>query len=69
MPAGNPPAAVTEVALDGKTLRGAHADGTPLHVLPVFAQHAGLGLDQAPAAPLRGEVAAATRWVDEVAAT
>ncbi len=59
--------AVTEVALDGKTLRGTHEDGTPLHVLRAFAQHAGIGLDQAPAAPLRGEVAAAARWLDEVA--
>ena len=63
----NPPAAVTEVALDGKTLRGTHEDGTPLHVLRAFAQHAGLGLDQAHATPLRGEVAAAVRWLDEVA--
>jgi len=62
-----PPAAVTEVALDGKTLRGTHEEGTPLHVLRAFAQHAGLGLDQALAAPLRGEVSAATRWLDEVA--
>ena len=63
----DPPAAVSEVALDGKTLRGTHEDGTPLHVLRAFAQHAGLGLDQALAAPLRGEVSAATRWLDEVA--
>lgn len=61
------PAAVTEVALDGKTLRGTHEDGTPLHVLRAFAQHAGLGLDQALAAPLRGEVSAALTWLDEVA--
>ena len=61
------PEAVREVALDGKTLRGTHDDGTPLHVLRAFAQHAGLGLDQAPAAPLRGEVRAAMRWLDEVA--
>jgi hypothetical protein len=59
--------AVTEAALDGKTLRGTHEDGTPLHVLRVFAQHAALGLDQAPATPLRGEVAPATVWVNEVA--
>jgi len=59
--------AVTEVALDGKTLRGTHEDGTPLHVLRAFAQHAGLGLDQARAAPLRGEVTAAAAWLDEVA--
>ncbi len=63
----DPPEAVTEVALDGKTLRGTHHDGTPLHVLRAFAQHAGLGLDQALAAPLRGEVSAAATWVDEVA--
>jgi len=62
-----PPAAVSEVALDGKTLRGTHEDGTPLHVLRAFAQHAGLGLDQALAAPLRGEVSAAMAWLDEVA--
>jgi len=61
--------AVTEVALDGKTLRGTHEDGAPLHVLRAFAQHAGLGLDQVPAAPLRGEVTAAARWLDEVADT
>lgn len=61
------PEAVTEVALDGKTLRGTHEDGTPLHVLRAFAQHAGLGLDQAGATPLRGEVSAALAWVDEVA--
>lgn len=51
--------AVTEVALDGKTLRGTHEDGTPLHVLRAFAQHAALALDQAPSAPLRGEVGTA----------
>lgn len=63
----DPPNAVAEVALDGKTLRGTREDGAPLHVLRAFAQHAGLGLDQAPAAPLRGEVSAARTWVDEVA--
>jgi len=62
-----PDAAVTEVALDGKTLRGTHEDGQPLHVLRAFAQHAGLALDQAPATTLRGEVAAATAWVTELA--
>ncbi len=61
------PGAVTEVALDGKTLRGTHEDGPPLHVLRAFAQHAELGLDQAVAAPLRGEVTAALAWVTEVA--
>lgn len=66
-PDGAPDAAVTEVALDGKTLRGTHEDGTPLHVLRAFAQHAGLALDQAPATRLRGEVAAATAWVTELA--
>ncbi len=62
-----PPAAVAEVALDGKALRGTHEHGTPLHVLRAFAQHAGLALDQAPATPLRGEVAAATTWVTDLA--
>lgn len=61
--------AVTEVALDGKTLRGTHADGTPLHVLRAFAQHAALALDQTPAAPLHGEVAAAVTWVNDLAGT
>jgi hypothetical protein len=61
--------AVTEVALDGKTLRGTREDHTPLHVLRAFAQHAGMALDQAPAAPLHGEVTAATTWVTELAAT
>jgi hypothetical protein len=61
------PGAVTEVALDGKTLRGTHEDGQPLHVLRAFAQHAGLALDQAPATRLRGEIAAAATWLDEVA--
>jgi hypothetical protein len=60
--------AVTEVALDGKTLRGTHKHGTPLHVLRAFAQHAGLALDQARAAPLQGEVTAATAWLADVAA-
>ena len=59
--------AVSAVALDGKALRGTHEDGTPLHVLRAFAQHAGLALDQARAAPLQGEVAAATAWLEEVA--
>jgi len=59
--------AATEVALDGKTLRGTHEDGTPLHVLRAFAQHAGLALDHAPATRLRGETAAAATWLDEVA--
>ena len=61
--------ATTEVALDGKTLRGTHAEATPLHVLRAFAQHAALALDQAPAAPLHGEVTAATTWVTELAGT
>lgn len=59
--------AVTEVALAGKTLRGTHEDGAPLHVLRAFAQQAALGLDQAPSSPLRGEVATATAWVAEIA--
>jgi hypothetical protein len=59
--------AVTEVALDGKTLRGTHEDEVPLHVLRAFAQHAGLALDQALAAPLHGEVTAATAWVNDLA--
>ena len=59
--------AVTEVALDGKTLRGTHEDGAPLHVLRAFAQHAALALDQAPAAPLQGEVTAAPAWLEEAA--
>jgi hypothetical protein len=59
--------AAREVALDGKTLRGTHEDGTPLHVLRAFAQHAGLALDQALAAPLQGEVAAAATWLADVA--
>lgn len=63
-----PSASVAEVALDGKTLRGTHEGGAPLHVLRAFALHTGLGLDQVPAAPLRGEVAAAARWLDVVAA-
>lgn len=61
--------AVTEVALDGKTLRGTHEDEVPLHVLRAFAQHAGLALDQALAAPLHGEVTAATTWVTDLAGT
>jgi hypothetical protein len=61
--------AVREVALDGKTLRGTHEDETPLHVLRAFAQHAGLALDQALAAPLHGEVSAATTWVTDLAGT
>ena len=63
-----PAAAVTGVALDGKTLRGTHEDGAPLHVLRAVAQRAELALDQAPASRLRGEVAAATTWVTELAA-
>jgi DDE_Tnp_1-associated len=61
--------AVREVALDGKPLRGTHedGDGAPLHVLRVSAQHAALALDQAPAAPLQGEVTAATAWVRDLA--
>lgn len=62
-------AAVTEVALDGKTLRGTHEDDLPLHVLRAFAQQATLALDQAKAAPLHGEVTAATTWVTELAGT
>jgi len=61
--------AVTEVALDGKTLRGTHEDGAPRRVLGAFAQHAALALDQAPAAPLQGEVTAATAWLADVAGT
>jgi hypothetical protein len=55
-------------AVDGKALRGTREDGEPLHVLQVFAHRGGLALDQAAAAPLAGEVEAARRWVEGVAA-
>jgi len=61
-----PSDAVREVALDGKTPRGTLANGTLLHVPRAFAQHAGLGLDQAPAAPPRGDVSAAMTWADNL---
>jgi hypothetical protein len=56
------------VAVDGKTLRGVHEDGEPLHVLPVFAHRGALALDPAAAAPLWGEPAAAKAWSEAVAA-
>jgi hypothetical protein len=63
------PGAAREVALDGKALRGTREGGASLHVLRVFAQRAALALGQAPAAPLRGEVAAAAAWVEGLAET
>jgi hypothetical protein len=68
--AGRGPAAgVAVVAVDGKTLRGVREDGEQLHVLQVFAHQGALALDQAAAAPLRGEPAAAQAWVEAVAET
>ena len=55
------------VAVDGKTLRGVREDGEQLHVRQVFAHRGALALDQAAAAPLRGEPAAARAWVEDVA--
>jgi hypothetical protein len=55
-------------AVDGKTLRGVREDAAQLHVLQVFAHRGALALDQAAAAPLRGEADAAQAWVKEVAA-
>lgn len=48
--------------------RGVREEGEPLHVLQVFAHRGALALDQAAAAPLRGEPAAARAWVEQVAA-
>lgn len=55
------------VALDGKTLRGAWENGKQLHLLEVFAQKAGLALDQVAVEGALEEVAAAQAWVEEVA--
>jgi hypothetical protein len=60
-------ASAAVVAVDGKTLRGVREDGEQLHVLQVFAHQGALALDQAAAAPLRGEPAAAQAWVEAVA--
>ena len=62
------PRGLTVAAVDGKALRGTREDGAPLHVLQLFAHRGALALDQAAAAPLRGEPAAARAWVEEVAA-
>jgi hypothetical protein len=68
--AGWGPAANTAVvAVDGKTRRGVREDGEQLHVLQVFAHQGAVALDQAAAAPLRGEPAAAQAWVEAVAET
>lgn len=60
-------ASAAVVAVDGKTLRGVHEDGEPLHVLQVFAHQGALALDHLAAAPLRGEIAAAQAWLETVA--
>ena len=60
-------ASAAVVAVDGKTLRGVHEAGEPLHVLPVFAHQGALALDHLAAAPLRGEIAAAQVWLETVA--
>lgn len=62
-------ASATVVAVDGKTLRGVHEAGGPLHVLQVFAHRGAVALDQLAAAPLRGEPAAAKGWIEAVAET
>ncbi len=54
-------------AVDGKTLRGVHEAGEPLHVLQVFASQGALALDQLAAAPLWGEPEAAQAWLETVA--
>jgi len=60
-------ASAAVAAVDGKTLRGVREDGTPLHVLQIFAHRGALALDQAVASPLQGEVEATQTWLATVA--
>jgi hypothetical protein len=53
------------VAVDGKTLRGCHEDGQPLHVLHLFASELLLTLDQATAGSKEDERVALAGWLEE----
>jgi hypothetical protein len=56
------------VAVDGKTLRGVWEGTEQLHVLHVFAQSSGLGLDQVAVGCALEEMVAAQDWLTTVAA-
>jgi hypothetical protein len=56
------------VAVDGKTLRGVWEGTEQLHVLHVFAQSSGLGLDQVAVGCALEETVAAQDWLTTVAA-
>jgi hypothetical protein len=56
------------VAVDGKTLRGVWEGTEQLHVLHVFAQSSGLGLDQVAVGCALEETVAAQDWLTPVAA-
>jgi hypothetical protein len=56
------------VAVDGKTLRGVWEGTEQLHVLHVFAQRSGLGLDQVAVGCALEETVAAQDWLTTVAA-
>jgi hypothetical protein len=56
------------VAVDGKTLRGVWEGTEQLHVLHVFAQRSGLGLDQVAVGCALEETVAAQDWLTPVAA-
>ena len=55
------------VAMDGKTVRGVHEDGDPLHLLQFFGQTSRLVLDQVAVGRGYGEVTGARTWMAEMA--
>lgn len=60
---------ITVAAMDGKTLRGVHEDQGLTHLLHIFALESAIVLDQVPVGSVRGEVAAAERWITEIASS
>jgi hypothetical protein len=55
------------LAADGKTLGGVWEDGKQLHVLHIFAQEAGLALDQLAVGEVSAEPEAVKTWVEKIA--
>lgn len=60
---------IAVAAMDGKTLRGVHEDQGLAHLLHIFALESAIVLDAVPVSSVRGEVAAAERWITEIASS
>ena len=58
---------IAVAGMDGKTLRGVHEGQGLTHLLHIFALESAIVLDAVPVGSVRGEVAAAERWIAEMA--